>query len=107
MLINCGHPSNKQVTKDFVNDPHKTGAFLHRFSWLNDEEIGQLSHEYNWLVGWYKEPKDGSPKALHYTEGGPWFKEYENCEYANEWYRVERLYLKNELEFQKKNLQKN
>ncbi len=106
MLINCGHPSNKQVTKDFVNDPHKTGAFLHRFSWLDNEEIGKLSHEYNWLVGWYKEPKDGSPKALHYTEGGPWFKQYENCEYANEWYRVERLYLRNELEVQKKNLQK-
>jgi lipopolysaccharide biosynthesis glycosyltransferase len=85
MLINCGHSSNQCVTKEFVNDSEKTGAFLHRFSWLNDTEIGQLSHEYNWLVGWYKEPEDGKPKALHYTEGGPWFSEYENCEYANTW----------------------
>jgi lipopolysaccharide biosynthesis glycosyltransferase len=103
MLINCGHPSNRKVTKEFVNDPHKTGAFLHRFSWLKDEEIGQLSHEYNWLVGWYTEPEDGSPKALHYTEGGPWFPEYEDSQYANEWYKVERQYLYNLLNDQKKN----
>lgn len=107
MLINCAHPSNRIVTKEFVNDPRKTGAYLHRFSWLKDEEIGELSHEYNWLVGWYKEPGDGSPKALHYTEGGPWFSEYRDCEYANEWYQIERLYLRKELETQKKNSQLN
>ena len=93
MLINCGHPSNRVLTKDFVNDPEIDGKYLHRFSWLKDKEVGQLSHEWNWLVGWYKEPKDGKPKFLHYTEGGPWFKEYWNCEYANEYYRVERQYL--------------
>jgi lipopolysaccharide biosynthesis glycosyltransferase len=102
MLINCGHPDNKVLTVDVVNDSEKTGAFFHRFSWLSDDKIGQLSHEYNWLVGWYKEPKDGSPKVLHYTEGGPWFKEYENCEYAVEWYRVERQYLNKIIKSQKK-----
>lgn len=95
MLINCSHPKNQIVTKEFVNDPQKTGAYLHRFMWLNDNEIGQLSHEYNWLVGWYKEPEDGVPKALHYTEGGPWFKEYETCEYAVNWYRVYKSYIEN------------
>lgn len=93
MLINCGHPSNSVLTKDFVNNPEIDGKYLHRFSWLKDEEIGKLSHEWNWLVGWYKEPKDGTPKFLHYTEGGPWFKEYWNCEYATEYYRAERQYL--------------
>ena len=93
MLVNCGHPSNKELTKDLVNNPDIDGKYLHRFSWLKDNEIGKISHEWNWLVGWYKEPRDGSPKFLHYTEGGPWFKEYENCEYANEYYRVERKYL--------------
>mgnify|MGYP001593135349 CR=1 FL=1 len=88
MLINCGHPSNAIVTADFVNDVHKTGAYLHRFSWLQDEEVGELSYEWNWLVGWYNEPDDGKPKFLHYTEGGPWFKEYESCEYASEWYNA-------------------
>mgnify|MGYP003667687008 FL=1 len=92
MMINCSHPSNAVVTNDFVNNVYKTGAYFHRFSWLNDEEIGKLSHEWNWLVEWYKAPKDGTPKALHYTEGGPWFKEYQNCEYAVEWYKIKNLY---------------
>jgi len=85
MLINCGHPSNRVLTKELVNDPQTTGAYLHRFSWLKDEEIGQLSHEWNWLVGWYSQPKDGEPKALHYTEGGPWFENYRFCDYHTEW----------------------
>lgn len=63
VLWNCGHPSNKQVTKELVNDEGTTGAFLHRFSWLRDEEIGEISYEWNWLVGWYHEPEDGKPKA--------------------------------------------
>ena len=97
MLFNCGHPSNKALTKDLVNDPEIDGKYLHRFSWLKDEEVGEISHEWNWLVGWYKEPKDGKPKFLHYTEGGPWFEEYYDCEYAAEWYKVERKYLSSEL----------
>jgi lipopolysaccharide biosynthesis glycosyltransferase len=98
MLINCSHPSNKKLTKELVNNPIIDGKYLHRFSWLNDSEIGELSHEWNWLVGWYKEPTDGKPKALHYTEGGPWFEEYANCEYAHEYYRVERSYLNNKID---------
>jgi lipopolysaccharide biosynthesis glycosyltransferase len=85
VLWNCGHPSNKQIDMELVNDPNTTGKYLHRFSWLKDEEIGQISHEWNWLVGWYKEPEDGTPKALHYTEGGPWFENYRNCEYHEMW----------------------
>ncbi len=92
MLINCEHPSNRVVNKDFVNDASKTGAYMHRFSWLDDSEIGNISHEWNWLVEWYKEPADGSPKALHYTEGGPWFSNYENCEYSGEWYKAKSKY---------------
>ena len=94
MLINCGHPSNRKVNPQLVNDPSKTGAYFHRFSWLDDKEIGRVSYEWNWLVGWYDEPNDGNPKALHYTEGGPWFEEYKNCEYAADWYRIESQYLR-------------
>ena len=85
VLWNCGHPSNKKVTRDLVNDPETTGKFLHRFSWLEDKEIGNISHEWNWLVGWYSEKSDGSPKAIHYTEGGPWFPEYRFCDYHDVW----------------------
>lgn len=83
ILWNCGHPSNRQITPEIVNT--QTGQYLHRFQWLNDDQIGSLSPEWNWLAGWYQEPKDGTPKAIHYTEGGPWFKEYRRCEYHKVW----------------------
>jgi len=85
MLFNCEHPSNKQINSSVVNDTNITGKYLHRFSWLKDSEIGELSHEWNWLTDWYKEPEDGKPKLLHYTEGGPWFENYRDCDYHKEW----------------------
>lgn len=84
ILWNCGHPSNKNVNLELVNT--QTGQYLHRFNWLQDHEIGSLTPEWNWLVGWNKEPKDGTPKVYHWTEGGPWFKNYRNCEYADVWW---------------------
>ena len=84
VLWNCAHPKNKILTPELLNK--ESGAFLHRFQWLDDEDIGSLPHNYNWLVGWYKEPKDGVPKILHWTEGGPWFVDnYFDCEYADLW----------------------
>jgi len=91
ILFNCEHPSNKVLTKELVNSA--TGAYLHRFQWLKDEEIGCLSQEWNWLVGWYKEPNHGKPKALHYTEGGPWFPNHVNCEYGAVWVEEKHKYL--------------
>ncbi len=97
VLWNCEHPSNKNITTKLINDPETTGKYLHRFSWLKDEEIGKISHEWNWLVGWYDEPKDGHPKAIHYTEGGPWFPEYRFCDYHDIWKKnlFEMMNLKN------------
>ena len=63
----------------------QTGKFLHRFEWLSDDQIGSLPIQWNWLVGYYQEPHDGEPRALHYTDGGPWFETYKNCEYAEQW----------------------
>jgi hypothetical protein len=92
ILWNCGHPANRQIDPDIVNT--QTGQYLHRFQWLTDSEIGHLSPEWNWLAGWYSEPQDGSPKAIHYTEGGPWFKEYRRCEYHKVWKQNLREMLK-------------
>ena len=85
VLWNCGHESNKKINKELINDPETTGKYLHRFSWLEDHEIGSIPHHWNWLVGWYKEPLNGSPKAIHYTEGGPWFENYRFCDYHQYW----------------------
>ena len=83
MLFNCGHPSNAALTMDLVNDPEINGAYLHRFNWLKDEEIGELDHTWNYLVGVYNDID--IPKLIHYTEGGPWFENYRDCEFNELW----------------------
>lgn len=90
ILWNCAHPKNAQITAEAVNQ--WAGNRLHRFDWLDDSEIGNLDPAWNWLVGWYHEPWDGKPAALHYTEGGPWFDNYRDCDYAGIWkYYAERV----------------
>jgi hypothetical protein len=86
ILWNCGHPSNKYLVPDAVNA--ETPQFLHRFQWIRDHYIGEVDKEWNWLVNWYK---DGTPKAIHYTEGGPWFDNYKDWDYADIWnnYKLE------------------
>ena len=71
----------KALSTAYVN--RASGLDLHRFKWVRDGLIGELPIEWNWLVGEYKH----NPKAkiVHYTVGGPWFKQYRNCAYAKEW----------------------
>ena len=86
VLWNCSHPMNIRLDLKHLNT--ENGMWHHRFMWLDDAEIGEIPHHWNYLTDWYKEPEDGKPKALHYTEGGPWFKHMENCEYAEKWIAV-------------------
>lgn len=82
ILWNCAHPSNFKLQPDVINN--QSGKFLHRFEWLNERtEIGELPYTWNWLVGYYEENEYEKPSALHFTDGGPWFDEYKNCEYAD------------------------
>jgi lipopolysaccharide biosynthesis glycosyltransferase len=83
VLFNCAHPSNRKLTQDMVNDTELNGAYFHRFSWLKDEEIGELDHTWNYLVGVYDDIE--KPKLIHYTEGGPWFENYRDCEFHKLW----------------------
>ena len=85
VLWNLDHPKNQLITPELVNEI--SPLYLHRFMWLEDHEIGGLSIEWNWLVDWYKEPENGKPKFLHFTDGGPYFKNYQNCDYAEQWLR--------------------
>ena len=43
---------------------------------------------WNWLVGEY--PHNPYAKNVHYTIGGPWFEQYENCDYSFEWVQALR-----------------
>ena len=80
ILWNCNHLSHKILTPEFIKK--QTGAFLHRFSWINDSEIGELK-EWNWLAMEYPEKKDIN--LIHYTIGTPCFKEYENASLSSHW----------------------
>ena len=82
VLWNCGHESNKVLTPELASS--ETGSYLHRFQFLNDDEIGELPLEWNWLSGEYDKP-DEVPSVIHYTLGGPWFKECQHMDYADLW----------------------
>ena len=71
----------RALTPEYVNKA--SGLDLHRFNWLKDGEIGDIPLEWNWLVGEY----DHKPavKIVHYTLGGPYFDDYRDCDYAEEW----------------------
>ena len=71
----------RALTPDYVNSA--TGLELHRFAWTQDALIGALQLEWNWLVGEY--PHNAQAKIVHFTLGGPYFDEYRDCDYADEW----------------------
>ena len=82
MLMNCKKCST--LTPDYVN--RASGLELHQFKWLESEDlIGDLPLEWNWLVGEYEHKED--VKNVHYTEGGPWFMDYRECDYAEDWFK--------------------
>jgi hypothetical protein len=92
MLFNCDHPAVCSLTPAVVNT--ESGAYLHRLQWVPDSEVGALPVEWNWLEGWNDKPSRGTPKAIHFTRGGPWFPNWQNVDYAELW-RAERDALAN------------
>jgi len=86
ILWNCKHPKHKILTPDFVSS--QTGKYLHRFSWLDDKDIGKLPIEWNWLAIEY--PENSEAKLIHYTLGTPCFKAYQNTDMSELWHNTQR-----------------
>jgi lipopolysaccharide biosynthesis glycosyltransferase len=84
VLWNCAHPSNRILTREFVEDAG--GIFLHRFQWLKDEEIDEIPVTWNWLVREY--PDSFTPSLSHYTLGVPGFSHYWNDD--PEWHETRK-----------------
>jgi hypothetical protein len=82
VLWNCGHPANRVVTPEYVNTA--SAMELHRFLWLDDSQIGAIDVRWNWLVGEYADPPP-DVKNVHWTIGGPYFREYRTSDFAEEW----------------------
>ena len=81
MLMNCSRC--RALTPEYVNTA--SGLQLHQFKWLESEAlIGEIPSRWNHLVG-YDAPRPDAA-LVHYTTGGPYFPEYRDCEYAQQWF---------------------
>ena len=78
IIYNCSKLKN--LTKEYLDNA--SPADLHELKWAN--KIGEIPRSYNHLVGVYK--PHNKIKALHYTNGGPWFDKYKDAELSEEWW---------------------
>jgi lipopolysaccharide biosynthesis glycosyltransferase len=85
ILWNCAHPKHQILTPSFI--ANQTGKYLHRFSGLDDEDIGEVNREWNWLAIEYPENRDA--KLIHYTLGTPCFKDYRDTDMADIWHNTQ------------------
>lgn len=81
MVWNVEHEANKSLTVEMINS--LPGRDLHRFCWLDDSEIGELDVSWNWLAG--VSPPVVSPNIVHFTNGIPSMRGFENAPFADEW----------------------
>lgn len=82
VLWNCAHPKHRILTPEFLMQ--QTGSYLHRFTWLDDNDIGALPSGWNWLTTEYEDNPEA--ELLHYTLGTPCFKDYQKADMADEWH---------------------
>ena len=82
IVFNNQHPANKRLSLDYVNNV-MPGRRLHVFDWLDDGDIGSIPLDWNALDNYYLLQ---SPKAIHYTDGGPWFDNYKHTMYSQQWW---------------------
>lgn len=91
MLFNCDHPDVQALTPEIVNSV--SPAYLHRLEWVRDDSaIGALDLDWNFLEGEYAKPAF-TPRVIHYTNGGPWFDNWQDCDFADLWRNERDLYL--------------
>jgi lipopolysaccharide biosynthesis glycosyltransferase len=81
MLFNCS--KCRYLSLDYVNSA--SGLDLHTFKNINKEDIGSLPIHWNYLVGLNRFE---DPAIVHWTLGGPWFKDFKDAEYSKEWLSV-------------------
>lgn len=72
------------LTPEYVETA--TGLDLHRFKWLQDEQIGEIPGRWNHLVDYDPPLPLQQISNLHFTIGGPYFEEYKNCGYSEVWF---------------------
>ena len=58
----------------------------------HEVSYGALDLDWNFLGGDYPKP-DYVPRVIHYTNGGPWFDEWQDCDFAELWLQERDLYI--------------
>ena len=71
------------IQRNPITVSNETPQWLHGMKWCDDNEIGEIDKSYNYLVGYYNDRN--IVNAYHYTDGGPWYKGYENVMFAEKW----------------------
>jgi len=84
VIFNCEHPANSILTPQFIQE--HDGAYLHRFKWLEDNEIGELNVEWNYLAIEYEPSNDA--KLIHYTLGTPCLADFKKTEMSDVWWET-------------------
>jgi len=84
MLFNCSHAKHRILTPEFLQ--RQTGKFLHRFEWLDDDDIGSLPISWNWLAIEYEDNERAD--LLHFTLGTPCFNAYSNTSMSEKWHEA-------------------
>ena len=79
MVFNCN--KLQHLEKAYLDKA--SPSLLHELRWAYN--IGEIPMEYNCLVGHYK---CNNARALHYTNGGPWFDQYKNSESSVPWWKI-------------------
>lgn len=90
MVFNPHHAECINLDLEAVNT--KKGSWLHSFEWAS--EVGEIPEEWNWIPGYSPTTRTHTPeppKAIHFTEGGPWFPEYKGVAYGDLWERERKL----------------
>jgi len=88
ILWNCNSFPNRRLNPKYVMN--SSGKHLHRFEWLDDDRIGELPPEWNWLDIEYENNPDA--KLIHYTLGTPCFHEFSNKgNFCNDWHQEKIL----------------
>lgn len=93
MVFNPAHPDCLKLCPESVNQ--NDGSWLHGFQWT--DSIGEIDETWNWLPSHSPTTRYSyeRPKAIHFTDGGPWFPNYGDVPYAQAW-NAEKLLVEHE-----------
>lgn len=93
MVFDLEHLETEALTKNLINTAD--GRFLHQFKWLKDDNsIGFINESWNYIPEHSdKRIHEGDISAIHFTEGAPFMKGYENCAMSEVYYDVKEEFI--------------